>query len=106
MMGDVLSLFDDEREPEDVPATPAMMTESQRAEIRSLFNALGIQTAREQFDFVAEATGTRITSVLELDAPTANVLISRLRGRVAAHGRTFTGNAWEDRTEDTWIDRL
>lgn len=83
-----------------------MMSESQRSEIRSLFATLGVSTAREQFDYVADATGKRIVSVVELDGSTASMLISRLRGRVASHGRKSTGNSWDDRTEDTWIDRL
>lgn len=86
------------------PSSP--MSPIQRQRIRELFAQLGVADARAQFDMVAELTGTRIASVAELDAGTANVLLQMLRGRVARSGRANTGNAWADRDEDTWIDRL
>lgn len=102
----MLSLFDDQPQPEEAPSTPVMMSESQRAAIRTLFQALGITSAREQFDHVAEMTGKRIAAVGELDARTANTLISLMKSRVDSLGRNNTGNSWDDRQEDTWIDRL
>lgn len=102
----MLSLFDDQPEPEADKPEPVRMYDSQRAEIRSLFETLQIVTAREQFDFVEQLTGMRITSVADLDAQSANVLISRLRSRVSTSGVRSTGNSWDDRDEDTWIDRL
>lgn len=102
----MLSLFDDEPASEEPGNVPVMMSDLQRSEIRSLFESLDIRTAREQFDLVAEITGTRITSVGELDGATAHRLINRLRSRVASLGRVSTGNSWDDRTDETWIDQL
>lgn len=82
------------------------MSDSQREEIRSLFGTLGIRTAREQFDHVEEITGKRISSVGDLDVATAQRLAGGLRSRVSSRGRERTGNAWADRDEPTWIDRL
>ena len=78
----------------------------QRDAIRELFAKIGVVSAREQFDIVAELTGVRIASVAELESGPASVLIQMLRGRAARSGRASTGNAWADREEDTWIDRL
>lgn len=102
----MLSLFDDQSQPEEARSTPVMMSDSQRTAIRALFQALGITSAREQFDQVAEMTGKRIAAVGELDARTANTLISLMKARVNGLGRSSTGNSWDDRQEDTWIDRL
>ncbi len=85
---------------------PISLSLKQRQAIRELFAQLGVTDARAQFDMVAELTGVRIASVVELEAETANVLLHMLRGRVASSGRANTGNAWADRDEDTWIDRL
>ncbi len=102
--GGLLDL-EDPASPKEAPA-PALMTSLQRQTIRELFAQICVTDARTQFDMVAELTGTRIASVAELEAGRANVLIQMLRGRAARSGRESTGNAWMDREEDTWIDRL
>ena len=86
------------------PAKP--MSSEQRNEIRALFAALGVANAREQFDLVEVLTGVRLRSVVDLDAKNAGMLIPRLRKRVESRSATTTGNAWNDREEDTWIDNL
>jgi hypothetical protein len=96
---------------EDAPVAPAAvgvptMTDQQRAEIGSLFGQLGVQDAATQFRVTEELTGTRISSVGELDSATAHRLIAGLQRRIANSGRTRTGNSWDDREGDTWIDRL
>lgn len=99
-------LFDlDTTTSQERPPT-ALMTDVQRGMIRDLFAQLGVTQARPQFDMVAELTGARITSVGQLEVSTANTLIKMLSARVDSAGRASTGNAWDDRDEDTWIDRL
>lgn len=100
-------LFDfNDYEPQHEEFRSRALTPAQRLGIRDLFAQLGVTEARAQFELVAELTGVRITAVHELDAATANVLIPMLRGAVARAGHANTGNAWADREEDTWIDRL
>ncbi|WP_429462431.1 hypothetical protein [Microbacterium sp. ZKA21] len=82
------------------------MTEAQRVEIRNLFAALDISTAREQFELVHVLVGARIQSVADLDATKAAALVPRLRKRVESQSRQSTGSSWDDREEDTWIDNL
>jgi DNA polymerase-3 subunit epsilon len=100
-------LFDlDDVVPTEEQAAPTPMTALQRQTIRELFAQVGVVDAHAQFDIVAELTGVRITSVAQLEVGQANVLIQMLRGRAARSGHVNTGNAWADREEDTWIDRL
>lgn len=100
-------LFDlDDSAPAEKQTAPNPMTALQRRTIRELFAQIGVSDARAQFDIVAELTGVRITSVAELEVGPANVLIQMLRGRAARSGHVNTGNAWADRDEETWIDRL
>lgn len=105
-MTDLFSLLDDNAPDDASPAVPSMMSDSQRSEIRELFGCLGVAGAREQFELVYELTAQRIASVAELDFDTAQTLIRRLRNRVQNLGRANSGNAWDDRPDDTWIDKL
>ena len=106
-MSDQLWVFDDKGDDAD-PTTvrPLPMTDGQRSEIRELFARLDIPTAARQFEVTAELTGVRIASVGELDAASAHRLIGALKRRVVSSGRVTTGNSWDDREEETWIDRL
>jgi len=107
-MDDALSLFDDdtERFSKAKPPVPALMTDSQRHSIRLGFQELKIADAREQFAVVLELTGQNITSVAQLEARHAQTLIFGLDEKIKTSGRQNTGNAWDDREEDTWIDKL
>lgn len=106
-MSDLLWVFEDDNDgAEPSGVRPLAMTDSQRSEIRGLFARLGVATAAQQFEVTAELTGARITSVGELNAATAHRLIGALMRRLQTAGRVTTGNSWDDREEDTWIDRL
>lgn len=104
-MSDLLAVFDSDDE-ESPTQRPLLMTARQRAEIRALFTELGVTAASRQFEVVMQLTGTRITSVVHLEAAAAQRLIAALQRRVADRSRVRTGNSWDDRSEDTWIDRL
>lgn len=82
------------------------MTASQREIIRGLFSQLAISDARRQLEVVHELTGVRVSAVAEVDSRVANTLIAMLPGRIHRIGKENTGNSWDDREEDTWIDRL
>lgn len=102
-MSEPFPLFDHD-EPSEVEL--AAMTDSQRGRLRAAFADLKLPTAAAQFDLVEQLTGRRIRSPLELNSAEAQALLVQLRFRVEQSGRTRTGNAWDDREEDTWIDRL
>ena len=104
-MDDLLPLFDTPKRSPSAPATTPM-TSSQRDALRKAFAMLGVSDARGQFALVEELTGQRISSVLELKERDAQTLIQRLAGKVDSLGRKNTGNTWDDRDEDTWIDKL
>lgn len=106
-MVETLDLFSEEPKedsPSNTPQPP--MTDEQRGTIRELFGELGLRAAREQFALVEQLTGIRLSSVAELRSVQASLLIDRLRARVASARRTTTGDAWADRDEGTWIDKL
>lgn len=105
-MGDQLFSFGEDSASATHPLPVIMMSEVQRATIRELFAQLGVGDAKSQFTIVGELTGTEIRSVNDMTATTAARLIDRLQSRIASAGQARTGNAWDDREEDTWIDRL
>lgn len=108
MVSDLFGLFSSPRPEPAKGAQPAFipMTAEQRTTIRRLFDDLGVRTSPEQFDLVDVLVGIRLNAVAELDEKGAARLIPRLRDRVASAQRQTTGNSWDDREEDTWIDRL
>lgn len=106
-MSELFALFSEPSDPVPRSAPVAqLMTESQRTQIRSLFAALGLSTASEQFDLVHVLVGVRLNSVADLDSKTAATLIPRLSTRVQSMERGLTGDSWADREDDTWIDKL
>jgi hypothetical protein len=106
-MSNLLPLFDsDAPEPTSATILPAPMSPSQRDAIRKAFGQLGITDVRGQFAMVKEMTGQEIGSVQQLESRHAQTLIYRLTDKINTSGRKNTGNAWDDREEDTWIDKL
>ncbi|MWV51624.1 hypothetical protein GRS96_20375 (plasmid) [Rathayibacter sp. VKM Ac-2803] len=100
------SLFGDEQHVEPDTASDQVMTQATRGQIRQAFAKLGVTTAREQFKVATELTGLQITSVADLTQRQAQTLLISLTRRVESAGARRTGNAWADRDEDTWIDKL
>ena len=82
------------------------ITDSQRTALRGLFEQLNVASARGQFDLVEEITGQRISRVQDLYSRNAMLLIFQLPERIKSMTRPNSGNAWADREEDTWIDKL
>lgn len=106
-MSDLLPLFEAKDAPEPPNASKPTITSSQRDALRKLFSELGGGgTAREQFALVEEISGQRISSVGELLASSARVLIYQLPARIQSKNGVATGNDWADREDDTWIDKL
>jgi hypothetical protein len=104
-MNGQLALFDESPSSDDETKVDKI-SESQRHVLRGLFRQLGITTARDQFEVVESTTGQRISSVNELTAANAALLIFLLPERIKSLTRPNTGNAWDDREEETWIDKL
>jgi hypothetical protein len=106
-MDDQLPLFGDDNDGPQPPHIATLaMTLSQREVIRTAFAQLEINDAAGQFAAVADLTGHHITSVLQLEEHQAQTLIYRLKAKIDSIGRKNTGNVWDDRDEETWIDRL
>jgi hypothetical protein len=108
-VSDVLSVFDSPEEralPDRNLSASSLMTDSQRKLIREAFARLEIADAKSQFSLINDLMGLSIKSVADLSFQSANILLPLLKTRVDRLGQRYTGNDWDDRTEDTWIDKL
>lgn len=105
-MTDGASLFDISDRPDPHPDAPQMITPDQRSAVRNAFAQLGIVDAPAQFEIVYQLTSQRVRSPTELEARHAQILLRGLEERLRSQGIHRTGNAWADRDEETWIDKL
>jgi DNA polymerase-3 subunit epsilon len=101
-------LFDLDHEPQTAPVQapgPAPIQDRQIEQIRNLFRAAGIAGQEDRRVFVESIVETRVASLRSLSHFHAVRVIEALSKR----GRQPTGrkgSAWDEREEDTWIDRL
>ena len=105
-MADEFSLFDFAVQGESPNRGPEMITPEQRIRIRDAFSQLAVADARTQFEIVYQLTAQRVRSPSELQARHAQLLIEKLADRLRTQKIERTGNTWDDRDEETWIDRL
>lgn len=92
------------------PTPPAPIRDEQVAEIREAFEAAGIDSMDERRALIESCVLRPVASVRELLAKDVRGVLERVAARAAAArtdaGVSGLGTAWDDRTEDTWIDRL
>lgn len=104
MDGD-LSLFGDDEPAKPRPAAPAPspIADWQGDLLRKALDGRGLHGMEERQRLVEEYAGRPVASLRVLTHEEAIKVLSQL-GR-SAPPRT-SGSAWEERDEDTWIDRL
>ena len=105
MSGD-LSLFGDDQP--DEPVQP-VRTEASIADwlvdaIRKALTARGLTTMVERQEAIETVAGRPVESLRSLTRAEALRVLSALTPEPAA--QTGSTSAWDDRDEDTWIDRL
>ncbi|MCQ6269124.1 hypothetical protein M8J71_01200 [Pseudarthrobacter sp. R1] len=101
-------LFDLTPDGESVPETPSSeppITESQIQRLRNAFAAAGIDSMDERQRLIESCTIRSVASIRELRARDVRPVLKRIEER--ANGpQDATGSAWDNRDEDTWIDKL
>jgi DNA polymerase-3 subunit epsilon len=88
----------------DTPEPPPARSE-QIAAIRQGLDDAGINTQLDRQAFIEDVILMKVCSLRDLTALQARRVIDRLkidRGRSTSAG----GSLWDNRDEDTWIDRL
>lgn len=88
------------------PTPPALIRDEQVVEIREAFETAGIDSMDERRTLIESCVLRPVASVRELLARDVRGVLERIAARASVAGAPGSGTAWDDRTEDTWIDRL
>lgn len=91
-----------------VPATKQEVRayDEQVAQIRVEFDRLGIVSQDARKEAVEAACLRPVLSLREMTAIEARRLLTRLKDRKPESAANGSGSAWDNRDEDTWIDKL
>lgn len=97
------SLFDLDEAPPQLLVDPPIRPE-QVQQIVQAFTDAGIIDEASQKDIVHSCIVRRVNRLEELLAKDARPILKRIAERGTS--RPQQGSAWDNRTEDTWIDKL
>lgn len=85
---------------EDVPISP-----EQIASIRKAFDSAGIADMAERQEVIQSCVIRRISNIRELYSREVRQVLARIQ-RWGHKSEAHSGSAWDNREEDTWIDKL
>ena len=105
MSGD-LSLFGDDQpqEPAQPVSAEASIADWLVDSLREALTARGLATMAERQQAIEAAAGRPVDSLRSLTRAEALRALSQLTPRTESQARSTS--TWDDRDEDTWIDRL
>lgn len=105
-MSDDLSLFGDDARPAPVeaPKAPTPIADWQVDLLRKALDARGLTSIAARREAIESAAGRAVESLRALSHDEGLQVLSRLGQQPSAGGSA--GSQWDDREEDTWIDRL
>ncbi|WP_350000932.1 hypothetical protein [Pseudarthrobacter sp. WHRI 8279] len=78
----------------------------QVAQIRDAFARAGVMDQAERKSIIESCVFREVASVRDVRADEVRRILHRIDQRLRAAGRPAGGSAWDDREEDTWIDKL
>lgn len=85
--------------------TDLPITEAQVQQLRDAFAAAGIDSMDDRRAIIASCTIRSVASIRELLAKDVRLVLKRIAERSSAP-KPKTGSAWDNRDEETWIDKL
>lgn len=83
---------------------PLPIRDYQVGKIREAFEAAGIMDQASRKDLIESCVRREIASLRDLYATEVRHILMRIEAKASA--TPSSGSAWDNRTEDTWIDRL
>ena len=105
MNDEIPSIFDVEVPVTSTAQTPLPVQSEQVAEIRNSFERAGITSQDQRKEIVESVTFRSVAGLRDLQAVEAHRLLKVLKG-MQTPKPTRQGSAWDNREEDTWIDKL
>lgn len=99
------SLFEIDAPETQAPLQPMPITDEQVLQIRAAFADAGINQQNERKAVIESCVVRPVNSLRDLYATDARRVLSLIRQRKEARPKVG-GSAWDNREEETWIDRL
>lgn len=81
------------------------ISDAQVRQLRDAFSAAGIDSMDDRRSIIESCTIRPVASIRELLAKDVRPILRRIAER-GATPKTTAGSAWDNRDEDTWIDKL
>lgn len=92
--------------PANAEVGPAPIMKRQIDQIRELFKAAGIEDQTERRSLVESVAGVNVAELRSLSRFQGLQVIEKLSVRHGQGISTTKRSSWDDREEDTWIDKL
>ncbi|MDR6688976.1 DNA polymerase-3 subunit epsilon [Arthrobacter sp. 1088] len=106
MHDEASSLFEiDEPSPSSDVLAPLPIKPEQVQEIRAAFEKAGVESQSDRKALIESVIIREVASLRELRAVEARRILQRIEG-LRSPKAASTGSAWDNREEDTWIDKL
>jgi hypothetical protein len=101
------STFDIFGQPDQAPEAPTdpPIRDAQVQQLREAFAAAGIDSMDDRRAIIESCTIRQVASIRELLAKDVRPILRRIEERSVAPRQT-SGSVWDNRDEDTWIDKL
>lgn len=78
----------------------------QLRQLRSALDKLGLTTMHERQAVIERLVGRHVEALAALEPREARLVLEQLNAQSRSANGPGTRSAWDDRDEDTWIDRL
>jgi hypothetical protein len=106
MHPDPHSLFELDQGPQQIPLSTPPINEAQIRSLRDAFAASGIASMEERRDIIESCTFPRsVVNIRALYSKDVRPILRRIQER-KSNKSPVVGSAWDNRGEDTWIDKM
>lgn len=108
MCSNIESLFELPDEPKAPEILPSLIRDEQVAEIRQLLDASILDSQQKRKQFIESVTFRKVAGIRELTSVEAGLVIRKLSlwANNSTPASKIEGSAWDNREEETWIDKL
>lgn len=91
--------------PEDAASPDSPISPRQVEQLRGAFEGAAIMSMDERQQIIQDSTGRMVENIRHLFSREVMTILSHI-DRTGRRVETTQGLAWDDREEDTWIDKL
>ena len=102
------ALFGDDPPASTEPAAAAVdgIADWQIEQLRRALDTNGVTDMAARQQVIEQLAGRPVASLRQLKSPEARTLLEQLQARSASAAPRSQASTWDDRDQDTWIDKL